>query len=247
MILPVSRPGTLRWSGSEEMTALSITVLLLLVALSAYFSPWGWRKLRMAVIRKKLSEDRVLILTYDDGPSETLTPRLLDLLKQHGAKASFFMLGRNAAKYPHIVERVMQEGHDIGCHSDQHVHAWKASPWSAVSDINAGYSRLARWVAPDGMFRPPYGKMTLPTLLSVLRRGAPVWWWTLDSGDTHDILPRTEEVKDALLRDHGGIVLMHDMERPLDRDEFVLQTTATLLETAGKQSMRVIPLRNLQS
>jgi peptidoglycan/xylan/chitin deacetylase (PgdA/CDA1 family) len=215
------------------------------IAAAAYFSPWIWRRSRMSAIRKEVTEKRILALTYDDGPSETLTPRLLDLLRQHKASATFFMLGRNAKQHPQLVDRVLQEGHAIGCHSDQHVHAWKAAPWRAVADINAGYETLASWVPPNGMFRPPFGKMTLPTFLSIRRRGASVWWWTIDSGDTYPTLPQPAQVADTLHREHGGIVLLHDIERSKERDDFVVETTAALLNLAERESMRVMPLENL--
>jgi peptidoglycan-N-acetylglucosamine deacetylase len=227
------------------MTASLIFVAICLLGLIAYFSPWVWRRIRMSAIRKDITDKRILALTYDDGPSEMLTPRLLDLLRQHKATATFFMLGRNAKQFPHLVDRVLQEGHEIGCHSDEHVHAWKAAPWRAVADINAGYERLSSWIRPNAMFRPPYGKMTLPTFWTVRRRGASVWWWTIDSGDAHKVLPKSGEVADELHRQHGGIVLMHDIERSKERDDFVLETTAALLDLAQRESLHVMPLGQL--
>jgi peptidoglycan/xylan/chitin deacetylase (PgdA/CDA1 family) len=199
----------------------------------------------MRAIRKEVTENRILALTYDDGPSETVTPRLLDLLRLHEAPATFFMLGRSAKQYPRIADRVLQEGHDIGCHSDQHIHAWKAAPWRAVADINAGYEALSTWVRPNGMFRPPYGKMTLPTYLAIRRRGASVWWWTIDSKDTHNVLPHPRQLADTLLRQNGGIILMHDLDRSKERNDFVLETTAVLLDLAKRESLSIAPLRTL--
>jgi len=211
----------------------------------AYFSPWLWRQYRMSRVKAELQAQRILALTYDDGPSPALTPQLLDLLRDRGALATFFMLGRNAQQHPVLVDRVMREGHDIGCHSDRHLNAWKRSPWESVADINAGYERLSAWMRPDGMFRPPHGKMTLPTFLSVRRRGAPVWWWTIDSGDTHRDLPTPGHVADRLLQDGGGIVLMHDLDRTQPRNDFVLESTALLLDVAHRESIQVKPLSQL--
>ena len=120
------------------------------------------------------------ILTYDDGPSSLTTPAVLHLLCRYNAKATFFMLGRSAQQNPGIADRIVEGGHDVGCHSDRHLNAWKVNPWAAVADINAGYDKLVSWVAPDGMYRPPFGKMTLPTSYAVRRRGAYVGWWTID-------------------------------------------------------------------
>jgi peptidoglycan/xylan/chitin deacetylase (PgdA/CDA1 family) len=103
----------------------------------AYFSPWLWRQYRMSRVKAELQAQRILALTYDDGPSPALTPQLLDLLRDRGALATFFMLGRNAQQHPVLVDRVMREGHDIGCHSDRHLNAWKTSPWESVADIDA--------------------------------------------------------------------------------------------------------------
>lgn len=212
---------------------------------AAYFSPVAWRYYYMQSVRKQLIKDRTLVLTYDDGPSAALTSELLDLLRSYDAKASFFLLGRNAQQYPNIAGRIVQEGHDVGCHSDQHLNAWKVLPWKAVTDIQAGYEKLSPWVRTDGMFRPPFGKITLPTYLTVRRRGASHWWWTIDAGDTRKALPRPEQVGEAVVEQGGGIVLMHDLDRSKERNDFVLETTAVLLEIAHRQSLKIRRLSDL--
>jgi hypothetical protein len=95
------------------------------------------------------------------------------------------------------------------------------------------------------MFRPPYGKMSLPTYWSVRRRGAPVGWWTIDSGDTHSPLPQPRQVVDRLMRDGGGIILMHDIDRSEGRNNFVLETTERLLDVAKREAFSVKPLSEL--
>ncbi|PYU40316.1 MAG: hypothetical protein DMG54_23785 [Acidobacteria bacterium] len=227
------------------MIASLTAVSLGLLGSAAYFSPVVWRRRRMNAARMEVTRDRILALTFDDGPSGTLTARLLDLLLEYEAPATFFVLGRNAGRFPHIVDRAVREGHDIGCHSDQHLNAWRTLPWRAVSDIDAGYETLSPWVPPDGMFRPPYGKMTLLTYMAIRRRDAPVWWWTIDSGDTEQQLPSTNQVLDAVRRQNGGVVLLHDLERSQERDEFVFATTAALLELAKQESLKITPLSKL--
>jgi peptidoglycan/xylan/chitin deacetylase (PgdA/CDA1 family) len=227
---------------TPNLTALAVAIAL--AGLAAYFSPWLWRRYRMAGVNREMVKNHVLALTYDDGPSG-ITPELLDLLRRRGARATFFMLGRHADGNSEIVERVRKEGHDIGCHTDQHLNAWKTLPWKSIADINAGYRRLARWIQPDAMFRPPYGKMTLPTCWSIHRRKAPVWWWTIDSGDTRDVLPQPAEVAERLRTAGGGIVLMHDLNRTPERNEYVLKLTALLLDVAQQESFNVTPLREI--
>src|SRR5580698_8567253 len=92
-------------------TALAATIGL--AGSAVYFSPWFWRQYRMNRVRKEVVENRILALTYDDGPSGALTPQLLDLLHDREARATFFMLGRHAQQHPEIVDRVVREGHDV--------------------------------------------------------------------------------------------------------------------------------------
>ena len=211
----------------------------------AYFSPYAFRLSSVSALRRRVTKDRVLVLTYDDGPSSSTTPAILELLRHHNAKATFFMLGRSARHNSNVANQIVEEGHDVGCHSDQHFNAWKVAPWKAVADINAGYNRLSSWVASDGMYRPPFGKMTLPTHLAIRRRGAPVGWWTIASGDTYSPLPQPELVVDRLKRDGGGVILMHDLDRTPDRNAFVLETTARLLEAAARNSFNIKRLSEL--
>jgi peptidoglycan/xylan/chitin deacetylase (PgdA/CDA1 family) len=221
------------------------TAALGFLGATIYISPMIWRLFRMAAIRKEITDGRILALTYDDGPSESLTPRLLDLLREYEAKATFFMIGKNAKQFPEIVDRVIREGHAIGCHSEKHLNAWKSSPWNAITDIEEGFDSLSPWIEPNGMFRPPYGKMTLPTFWAIYRRHSTVWWWTVNSKDTFKVLPDPAEVKDSVCKNHGGIVLFHDMERPQDRNDFVLATTAALLNLARQERLNVETLVKL--
>ena len=118
-------------------------------------------------------------------------------------------------------------------------------PPEVIADIDAGYEHLSPWIRSDAMFRPPHGKMTFPTYWSIRRRGASVWWWTIDSGDTHRVLPSTTQVVDRVQQEGGGIVLMHDLDRTQPRNEFVLETTAALLDLAERESFHVVPLSEL--
>jgi peptidoglycan/xylan/chitin deacetylase (PgdA/CDA1 family) len=215
------------------------------IGLTTYFSPHVERLRSARALRKLANSRRSLVLTYDDGPSGSVTPELLDLLQSYSARATFFMLGRSVQLYPAVADRILNEGHDVGCHTDQHVNAWKASPWRAIRDIDAGYKSLSAWVSPASMFRPPYGKMTLPTYLAIRRRGASIGWWTIDSGDTRSPLPRPHQVVDTLIKQGGGVVLMHDLDRTRERNEFVIRTTTLLLNEAKREGLTIERLSDL--
>ena len=212
---------------------------------AAYFLPQVERYANARALRHAAAKTRSLVLTYDDGPGSSSTPALLSLLDQHHAKATFFLIGRKAEAYPALVDQLQAQGHELGCHTYAHRHAWKVSPWTAIRDINHGYEALARWVSPDGLFRPPYGKISLATWLALRRRHARTALWTADSGDTHDILPPAGAVVDEVRKAGGGVVLLHDFDRTAERMDFALGVTGALLDMAQREGLTVRTLGEL--
>lgn len=200
-------------------------------------------RLRASARRGKLT------LSYDDGPGALMTPRLLQYLQALEARVTFFLLGRRVVQSPEIVDRIATAGHEIGCHTHDHLHAWKTSPWRVRADIDRGYETLSPWISSDAVFRPPYGKLTPWSIRALKRRGAPIVKWTLDSGDTWARLPRPADVVEKAKRDRGGVVLLHDFDREgPDREEradFVLDTTERLLIAAREEGWRVVTISEL--
>jgi peptidoglycan/xylan/chitin deacetylase (PgdA/CDA1 family) len=225
--------------GASPVTAAA--VVLLAIAL-LYVSPHGVRLLGEARLRARARRTRSLALTFDDGPGPELTPKLLELLRAHGARATFFPLGMRAELAPEVLDRVAAEDHEIGCHAQSHVNAWLAWPHAVVADVAAGFRTLARWLPPRPLFRPPHGKLALSSWLAARRRRARLGWWTLDSGDTHPELPPPDAIVRAVARASGGVVLLHDFDRGPERVGYVLEVTRRLLELARAEGLSVVPL-----
>ena len=157
------------------------------------------------------------------------------------------MLGRRVITDVETVEQLARDGHELGSHSYGHLHAWKTDSTCAVDDIDAGYDSVSQWVKPDGIFRPPHGKVSFATWNALRRRGARICWWTHDSGDTWPIAPSPQKVVDDILTAGGGVVLMHDFDRGHAREEFVLNTTESLLNAAKKEEFALLTLSQLYS
>jgi peptidoglycan/xylan/chitin deacetylase (PgdA/CDA1 family) len=168
-----------------------------------------------------------------------MTRKLLDLLAEHGAKATFFLKGCARPGNDAVLDRLVAEGHELGCHAQDHRDAWKVLPGAAIADIRAGYREFSDWIRPDAMFRPPYGKLTLCTWWELRRRGAPLGWWTIVSGDTDRRRRDWSEVTTELRAAGGGVVLMHDLDLEQEHDEWVLEATRALLETARSEGYAV--------
>lgn len=156
--------------------------------------------------------DGALYLTFDDGPDPEHTPRLLDLLRAHGARASFFLIGSRAERYPWLVERIVAEGHLIGNHSYSHP-LFGALPLSEqLIEIDRTDRALAAF---DGRerhrFRPPRGALSVALLLHFARHQRNVAYWSYDS---RDYLGKPAEELIELLRSQpprpGDIMLLHD-------------------------------------
>lgn len=150
-----------------------------------------------------------IALTFDDGPHKTLTPELLDYLKEQHISVTFFVLGKNATAYPDIVKRAFQEGHDIENHSWNHPHLPKLSQANITNEINQTDIVIQQLIGmiPKYM-RPPYGDINhLVTTLSP----HPLVLWSVDTKDwqTKD----SELIARRVLENihDGDIVLMHDI------------------------------------
>jgi peptidoglycan/xylan/chitin deacetylase (PgdA/CDA1 family) len=183
----------------------------------------------------------MVCLTFDDGPGPDLTPRVLELLSKHDVPATFYLLGFRAEEAPRVADLVRAGGHEIGAHTMRHLHAWKHTPWACYRDVGQGYRTLAPWLSERARFRPPYGKLNIGSWAAVQRRSVPIDWWTVDSGDTWDKLPDPASVADRIVREQGGVVLLHDFDRAPntgERADYVLRTADMIIRRARDSGLR---------
>lgn len=152
-------------------------------------------------------------LTFDDGPDPEDTPVLLRLLKEHGVKATFFVIGEKAAKYPRLIEQMHADGHQIGNHTWSHPQRtfWCAGPWRTYREI-VKCQGIVEEIIGEGpkVFRAPVGHHNL-FVHAVLRRfGLKLIGWSSRGFD--GVSQDAEEVIGRIKRSMkpGGIVLAHE-------------------------------------
>lgn len=154
------------------------------------------------------THDPVVALTFDDGPDPVSTPRLLDMLAAHQARATFFMVGLPAQRHPELVARVAAGGHVIGNHSWDH----PSFPLIPGRDRREQIGACARAIAPHGhrLFRPPFGDQNLASWLDTRRMGHRVVTWNVAAYDwlDHDGSSIADMVMTEL--QPGDVVLFHD-------------------------------------
>lgn len=165
---------------------------------------------------KSSNAERVIYLTFDDGPHPLATPFVLDWLGKYNAKASFFCIGNNVTKHPAIYEEVISEGHLVGNHTFQHVNGWKTKAHDYIEEIsNAGHC------IHSDFFRPPYGRITKKQISAIRKnKNLPqqIIMWDVLSGDFDLTLDGDQCFKNVANHvQNGSIVVMHDSQKAWDR------------------------------
>jgi peptidoglycan/xylan/chitin deacetylase (PgdA/CDA1 family) len=188
---------------------LLVTPLLCLYFVFVFVAPWSWG---LPILTRLKTRERVVALTFDDGPSPEATPRILDILREHDVKATFFVLGERVARFPQILQRIIREGHAIGLHGWGH-RALTLYSWASVQQELESAACAVHVVCPDAAldgFRPPYGFKSLLLPWLARRYGLCLVTWSLDPRDYDSPSPDhiTQSFFDGL--HPGAIVLLHD-------------------------------------
>lgn len=187
-----------------------------------------------------------IALTFDDGPNQKLTPRLLDLLAQHHIHATFFVVGENAAQYPEILQRAVREGHEIGNHTWSHPNLAKISEENVRSQIKRTEEAITSAIGSrPTLFRPPYGSVT-PRQKHFIHDelGYEIILWEVDPLDWKN--PGPNVVSSRILKETrpGSIVLAHDIHAQTIQ---AIPATLTELEAKGFKFVTVSELLKLQT
>ncbi|NWG23377.1 MAG: polysaccharide deacetylase family protein [Pseudorhodoplanes sp.] len=157
-----------------------------------------------------------VVLTFDDGPMPPSTLRVLDALRQECVRATFFLIGRNAATHPEIVRRIRAEGHTVAHHSHSHPMLSRLPPDKAEADIDRGIAAVEAALGSKGepapFFRFPFFASSPALLERLEKRGYAVFGADLWASDWNLMTPdsQLDMVMRRLRKTEGGIVLMHD-------------------------------------
>jgi peptidoglycan/xylan/chitin deacetylase (PgdA/CDA1 family) len=155
---------------------------------------------------------REVCLTFDDGPHPEHTPRLLDVLKRERVRANFFVIGREAVRYPDLLKRIVDDGHELGHHSFEHRDPEATTAPQLLEEVRQTDAVFASAIGRSArLVRPPHGKVTGSKLWALWRHGYAVALWNVDPKDFS--CRSTDELRGRLTNialQGGDIVLFHD-------------------------------------
>ncbi len=185
------------------------------------------------------SKEKVIYLSFDDGPHPEATPFVLEELKKYNAKATFFCIGNNVLKHPNIYESILLAGHAVGNHTYDHLNGWKTDTNSYLENINDAASLIE-----SNFFRPPYGRITKSQIKAIKQnKHLPnqIIMWDVLSGD-FDLKLNGEDCARNVIKNvqPGSIIVFHDSQKAWDRLVVALPIVLQYFSNLGYK-MELIP------
>lgn len=182
------------------------------------------------------TEEKVLYLTFDDGPIPEVTPWVLDTLRRFNAKATFFCVGDNVKKHPSVFQQVLAEGHAVGNHTFNHLNGWDSENISFFHNV-----RHCAKLVKSSLFRPPYGRLT-PKQTQFLTRHYQIVMWDVLSGDFDQTISKEDCLSNVMASTkRGSIIVFHDSQKAAER---MMYTLPRVLEHFAAKGYRFESLKS---
>jgi peptidoglycan/xylan/chitin deacetylase (PgdA/CDA1 family) len=167
------------------------------------FFPW--------ILWKGPTENNEIFLTFDDGPHPVYTPKVLEILKQHNARATFFLIGEKVLLHPGITEKIKSEGHTIGNHSLSHKKLIRLKKSKIIHEITQAEKTIEKITGEKPLFfRPPHGRFDLrfKKMLEELQYQMVIWSLLSYDYQEENHVKLTQRIRDHI--HSGAIILFHD-------------------------------------
>ena len=163
-------------------------------------------------------KEKILYLTFDDGPHPIATPFVLDTLKEYNAKATFFCIGKNVQVHKQIYQRILDEGHKAGNHTFNHVNGWKTNDETYIKEV----MNAKQYIDTD-LFRPPYGRISRFKINLLQQAGFKIIMWDVLSGDFDKEESKEKCASNVILQAKtGSIIVFHDSEKAFQKMSYAL-------------------------
>lgn len=189
-----------------------------------YYPSLTWNKSRT---------EKVIYLTFDDGPIPDVTDFVLKTLKDQQVKATFFCIGDNIRKHPSIFQRLLDEGHQVGNHTYNHLKGWKTDDATYLENFEQ-----CQTLTGTNLFRPPYGRIRKSQIKDIRFRypEMKIIMWDVLSGDFDlNLSPESCYHNVDKYVENGSIIVFHDSLKAFERMQFALPRVISNLKAQGYQ------------
>lgn len=180
--------------------------------------------------------EKVIYLTFDDGPTTNITEWVLETLDKYNAKATFFCIGKNIEKHPALFKKILHKGHAVGNHTNNHLNNWKTSKKTYLKDIVQCQETLDKFNTKTNtkLFRPPYGKIMPKTARKLHKRGYKIVMWDVLSGDFDQSISKGKCTENVLGNTtSGSVIVFHDSVKAFDNLHHCLPKTLAHFKKQG--------------
>jgi len=176
------------------------------------------------------TSQKELYLTFDDGPTPEVTNWVLNSLRQFNAKATFFCIGDNVNKYPELFNKVLEEGHSVGNHTQNHIKGWKTKTkiylenvLRAEEVISLQSSVFSNQSQIINLFRPPYGQIKPKQGKKIMALGYKIVMWDVLSFDWDNSISKEDCFNNVVSKcKNGSIIVFHDSIKASNNMKFAL-------------------------
>ena len=173
------------------------------------------------------TNEKVIYLTFDDGPHPVITPWIIDVMNQYDAKGTFFLIGDAVTRHPELYQLYIANGHQVGNHTYKHIKGWKSGKKKYLKEI----AQCAE-IVESSLFRPPYGQINLQSIIDIKKEYKIVMWdvlsWDFDS-ETSSELCLSNVINCSK---EGSIVVFHENEKSMKN---IMYALPKVLEHFAKQ------------
>ena len=192
-------------------------------------TPWFIKKWFNTYVWDIKTNEKIIYLTFDDGPHLIATPFVLKMLKQYNATATFFCIGKNVQQHQDIYNSILNECHIVGNHTQNHKNGWQTKDNDYIDDIS-----IAATLIDSKLYRPPYGKITKFQADLLQKIGFKIVMWDVLSGDFDSNISSKNCLNNVLLNaKSGSIIVFHDSQKAFEKLEFVLPKVLDFFSKKG--------------
>jgi peptidoglycan/xylan/chitin deacetylase (PgdA/CDA1 family) len=180
------------------------------------------------------TDHKTVYLTFDDGPIPELTEQILEILAKYHAKATFFCVGENVARYPEIYAKILEQGHATGNHTHRHLKGWSTGFEEYIADV-----ATAGKLIDSSLFRPPYGLISYRQARALSKNYQVIMWSVLTKD--YDPSVSREECLSAAVRGvrPGAIIVFHDNVKARENVLYALPGFLEHLEKEGYKTAKL--------